>query len=78
MTAQIPTKVLVAAAAATGVRNQRVAEFITAAGIEAHAATIAAGATEEEAAQAAQIAAGAALTSAHPAIAEADATTSTA
>ena len=51
MTAQIPTKVLVAAAAATGVRNQRVAEFITAAGIEAHAATRASRATEEEAAQ---------------------------
>ena len=78
MTAQIPTKVLVAAAAATAERNQRVAEFTTAAGIEAHAAPIAASVTEEEAEQAAQNAAGAALTSAKTAIAEADATNYTA
>ena len=53
LTAQIPTEVLVAPAAATTVRNQRVAEFTTAAGIEAQAAAIAVGATEEETAQAA-------------------------
>ena len=57
----LPTEALAAAAAATAVRNQQVAEFITAAGIEAHAAAIAADATEEETAQAAQAAAGAAL-----------------
>ena len=45
-TAQIPTEALVAAAAATAVRNQQVAEFTTVAGIEAHAAAMAASATE--------------------------------
>ena len=65
-------------AAATVVRNQRVAEFTTVVGIEAHAAAIASGATEEEAAQAAQTAEGAALTVAQAAIAEADATNSSA
>ena len=41
LTAQFPTEALVAAAAATAVRNQQVAEFTIAAGTEAHAATIA-------------------------------------
>jgi len=77
LTAHIPTEVLVAAAAATAVRNQQAAEFTTVAGTAAHAATIAAGATKEEAVQPAQAAAGAALTAAQAAIAEADATTST-
>ena len=49
MTAQIPTNVLAAAAAAAAVRTQQVAEFATDAGFEAHAAAIPAGATEEEA-----------------------------
>ena len=78
LTAQIPTKVLAAAAAATVVRNHRVAEFTTAAGIEARPAAIASGATEEEAAQAAQTTARAALAAAQAAITEADATDSTA
>ena len=77
LTTQIPTRVLVAAAAATAVRNQQVAEITTAAGTEAHTAEIAASATEKEAAQAAQAAVGAALTAAQAAIAEAGATTST-
>jgi len=54
---RILTEALVAAAAANAVRNQQVAEFITVAGTEAHAATIAASAMEEEEAQAAQAAA---------------------
>ena len=62
--------------AATAVRNQQVAEFTTAAGIEAHAAAIATSATKEEAAQAAQAAAGAALIAAQAAIAGEDATNS--
>jgi hypothetical protein len=78
LTAQIPTEVLAAAASATVVRNQQVAEFTTAAGCEAHAAAILIGATEGEAAQATQAAAVAALAAATAAIAEADATTSTA
>ena len=56
LTAQIPTKALVATATATAVRNQQVTEFTPVAGVEAHAAAIAAGAMEEEAAQAAQAA----------------------
>ena len=62
LTAQIPTEALATAGAASAVRNQQVAEFTTAAGTEAHAAAIATCATEEEAAQAAQSATGAALT----------------
>jgi Flp pilus assembly protein protease CpaA len=77
LTARIPTEVLVAAAAATDVRNQRVADLTTLAGSAAHAVAIASCATEEEAAQAAQTATGAALTTAQAAIAEADATNST-
>ena len=77
LTAQINVEVLVAAAAATAVRTQQVAEFTTDAGFEAHAAAITTGATEEEAVQAAQAAASAALAAAKAAIAEADATTST-
>ena len=77
LTAQIPTEALVATAAATAVRNQQVTESTTSAGIEAHAATIAACAPEKEAAQAVQEAAGAMLTVSHAAIAEADATPST-
>jgi hypothetical protein len=78
LTAQFPTEALVAAAAANAVRNQQVAEFTTDAGIEAHAAAIASCATEEEAAQADQVASEAALTVAQAAIAEADAIPSTA
>ena len=77
LTVQIPTNVLATAAAAAAIRTQQVAEFTTVAGSEAHAATIAVGATEEEAAQAAQAAVEAALAAAKAAIAEADATTST-
>ena len=77
LTAQIPTKVLVDAASATAARNQRVTEFTTAAGNTTQTTTIIGGATEEEAAQAAQAAARAALTTAHAAIAEADATNPT-
>ena len=77
LAAQTSTKVLVAAAAATVERNQRMAEFTTVAGIKARAAAIAASATEEEAAHAAQITAGAALIAAQTAIAEADVTTTT-
>jgi hypothetical protein len=77
LTAQIPIEILVAVGAATTVQNQQVAEFTTASSSEAHAATISVGATEEEAAPAAQATSGAALTSAQAAIAEADATTST-
>ncbi len=73
LTTRIPTEVLVAAAAAIAIRNQRVADFTTAADSAAHAASIASGATEEEAAQAAQAEAGAALTTAQAAIAEAGA-----
>ena len=76
LTAHIPTKVLVGAAAATVARNQQVAEFTTVVGTEAHATAIATCATEEEAAQAAQVATRAALTTAQAAIAEADVTTS--
>ena len=73
LTAQIPTEALAAAATAIAVRNQQMAEFTPAAGTEAHAAVIAVGATENEAAQVAQAAARAALTSAQAAIAGADA-----
>ena len=72
-TAQTPTKAIAAAATATAVQNQQVAEFTTAAGTEAHAAAIVAGATEEEAAQAAQAAPRAALIAAQAAIAGPDA-----
>ncbi len=41
LTARIPTEVLVAAAAATAVRHQRVADFTTVAGSAAHAAALA-------------------------------------
>jgi hypothetical protein len=78
LTARIPTKVLVAAAAATVVRNQRVVDFTTAADSAAHVAALAAGATEEEAVQAAQTAAIAELTTTQATITEADATNSTA
>jgi len=78
LTAHIPINVIVAATTATAVRNQRVADFTTAAGSAAHAAAITSCATEEKAAQAAQTAAGASLTTAQAAIAEADATNSTA
>ena len=74
---QINVDVLAAAAAAAAARTQQVTEFTTAAGFEAHAATIAASATEEEAAQTAQAAAGAALAAAKAAIADVKATTST-
>jgi hypothetical protein len=77
LTAQIPTDVLAAAAAGADVRTQQVAEFTTVVGSETHAAAIAAGATEEEAAHAVQAAARASLAAAKAAIAEADATTST-
>ena len=73
LAAQINVDLLVAAAA---VRTQQVAKFTTVAGSEAHAEAIAAGATEEEAALAAQAAAGATLAAAKAAIAEAEATTS--
>jgi len=56
LTAQSSEETLAAAAAAAAVRDQRVAEFTTAAGIQAHAATIETYAMEEEAAQAAQAA----------------------
>jgi len=77
LTAHIPVDVLAAAAAAAAIRNQQVAEFTPAAGIEAHASAIAASATEEEAAQAAQAAPEATLADAHATIAETEATTST-
>jgi hypothetical protein len=51
--APINVDVLEPLAAAFAVRTRQVAEFTTAAGYEAHAAAIAAGATEEEAAHAA-------------------------
>ena len=80
LTTRIPTEVLVDAAAATAVRNQRVADFTTATDSAAHAASIASSAIEEEeeAAQAAQTAAEAALATAQAVIAEADAISSTA
>ncbi len=78
MTARIPAEALAAAAAATEVRNQKGAEFTTAAGTATHAASIAIGVTEEEAAQASQAATGAALTIAQAVIAGADATHPTA
>ena len=69
LTAEISTDVLAAAAEVAAVRTRQVAELTTTAvGYEVHA-------TEEEAAQAAQVATGAALTVAQAAIAEADATT---
>ena len=77
LTALIPTKVLVAAAAATAVRNEQVAELTTSAGINTHAAAIAPSATEEEASQAAQPASRAAIIAAQATIDEADPTTST-
>ena len=77
LTAHIPTETLVAAATATVARNQQVTELTTDAGSAAHAAAIASSATEEEAAQTAQAAIGAALTAAQAAITEADATNST-
>ena len=77
MTAHIPTKTLVAAAAAIAARNRQVEEFTTAAGSATHEAPIASGVTKEEAAQTTQTAARAALTVAQATIAEADATNST-
>ena len=76
LTAQINVDVLAAAAVAVAVRTQQVAEFTTVAGLEAHAAAIAAHTTEKEAAHAAQAPARAALAAAKAAIAEAEATTS--
>jgi len=67
----------VAAVAVVAVRSQQVAEFTTATRFEAHEAIISARATEEEAAHAAQAAAGTKLGVAKAAIAEADASTST-
>jgi hypothetical protein len=49
------------AAAAGAPRDRQVADFVSTTGVEAHAATIAAGANEKEAAHVAQVAAGAAL-----------------
>jgi hypothetical protein len=56
LAAQINVDVLAAAAATAAVRAQQVANFATVAGFEAHAAVVAVGATEEEAARAAQTA----------------------
>jgi len=74
MTALTSTETLAATATATALRDQQVADFTTAAGIQAHATTIVAGATEEEAAQADKAAVGAALTDAQAVIAGADVT----
>jgi len=78
LTAHTSTESLAAAATATALRKQTVADFTTAAGIQSHVAAIATSATEEEAAQATQAAIGAALTTSQAAIAGADATPSTA
>ena len=78
LTTQSSEDTLAAAATATAVREQQVAEFTTVAGIQAHAVAIGASATEEEAAQAAQAAAIAALTAAKAAMAGEDATPPTA
>jgi hypothetical protein len=75
MTTQILTNVLTAAAIVAAVRHHQVTEFATAAGFEAHAAVIASGPKEEDAAQVVEVALGATLAIAKAAIAEVDATT---
>jgi hypothetical protein len=78
LTAQISAEALAANAKTTAARVQQVAGFTTAAGNQAHVTAIASGSTEEEAAQAPQAVAGAALKAAQAALAKAVATSPTA